>query len=147
MEITGILVKQVAIREGVSSRNGNPWKIGEYLLEVPGQYPRHVVFRVSDGQVGRMARFDSLVTKMVTVSFDIDAHEYEGRWFNEITAWGIMEYITQDTRQANIAAAQGQRQAAQASNIQQPDNYPQQQNNAATGSENQGGEQEDDLPF
>ena len=139
MEITGILVKQVAIREGVSSRNGNPWKIGEYLLEVPGQYPRHIVFRVSDGQVGRMARFDSLVTKMVTVSFDIDAHEHEGRWFNEISAWGIMEYITQDTRQANIAAAQ-------AANTQQPTNSPQPQNDAPTGDANgEGGD--DNLPF
>ena len=139
MEITGILVKQVAIREGVSSRNGNPWKIGEYLLEVPDQYPRHIVFRVSDGQVGRMARFDSLVSKMVTVSFDIDAHEHEGRWFNEITAWGIMEYITTDTRQANIAAAQ-------AANTQQPTDSPQPQNDAPTGDENgEGGD--DGLPF
>lgn len=139
MEITGILVKQVAIREGVSSRNGNPWKIGEYLLEVPGQYPRHIVFRVSDGQVGRMARFDSLVGKMVTVSFDIDAHEHEGRWFNEISAWGIMEYITQDTRQANIAAAQ-------AANTQQSTDSPQPQNDAPQGDANgEGGD--DDLPF
>ena len=139
MEITGILVKQVAIREGVSSRNGNPWKIGEYLLEVPGQYTRHIVFRVSDGQVGRMARFDSFVSKMVTVSFDIDAHEYEGRWFNEISAWGIMEYITTDTRQANIAAAQ-------ATNTQQPANTPQPQNDAPHGDENGEGK-DDDLPF
>lgn len=99
------------MREGVSQKNGQPWKIGEYLVEVPGQFPRHINFRVSDGQVGRIARFYSLIGKMVTVSFDIDAHEYEGRWFNEINAWGIVEYITTDTRQANIAAAQaGQQQ-------------------------------------
>ena len=106
MEITGILVKQTSLKEGISKTNGNPWKIAEYLVEVPGQYPRHTVFRVSDGTVGRMARFDSLIGKMVTVSFDIDAHEYEGRWFNEVTAWGILEYIDQTTRQANMAAAQ-----------------------------------------
>ena len=106
MEITGILVKQVAVREGVSQRNGQPWKIAEYLLEIPGQYPRHINFRVSDGQVGRIARFDSLVGKTVTVSFDIDAHEYESRWFNEINAWGILEYINQTQRAANMVAAQ-----------------------------------------
>ena len=106
MEVTGILVKQIAIREGVSKQNGNPWKIGEYLLEVAGQYPRHINFRVSDGQVGRIARFDSLVGKMVTVSFDIDAHEHEGRWFNEIGAWGILEYIDSTRRAANMVAAQ-----------------------------------------
>ena len=112
MEITGILVKQTALREGVSTKSGLPWKIAEYLVEIPGQFARHINFRVNDGQVGRLARFDSLVGKMVTVSFDIDAHEHEGRWFNEINAWGILEYITTDTRQANIAAAQGAAPAA-----------------------------------
>lgn len=94
MEITGILIRKLGEREGVSQRNGWAWKIAEYLLEVPGQYPRHINFRVSDGQTGRIAHFDSLVSKTVTVSFDIDAHEYEGRWFNEINAWGVMEYVT-----------------------------------------------------
>ena len=140
MEVTGILVKQTAIREGVSKSNGNPWKIGEYLLEVPGQYPRHINFRVSDGQVGRLARFDSLVGKTVTVSFDIDAHEYEGRWFNEISAWGVMEYIDQTTRQANIAAAQ-------AANGEQDATARKPQQNAPTGAENKTGDNPDDLPF
>lgn len=105
MEITGILVKKTSEREGVSSKSGLPWKMAEYLVEVPGQYPRHINFRVSDGQVGRLSRFDSMVGKMVTVSFDIDAHEYEGRWFNELNAWGIMEYLNSTQRQANMAAA------------------------------------------
>ena len=96
----------------MSKQSGMPWKIAEYLIEVPGQYPRHINFRVSDGQVGRLARFDSLVCKTVTVSFDIDAHEYQGRWFNELNAWGIIEYVDSATRQANIAAAQAAQQPA-----------------------------------
>lgn len=95
MEITGILHQKLGQREGVSQSNGNPWKIAEYLVEIPCQYPRHTVFKVKDGQVGRIARFDSLMGKTVTVSFDIDAHknESDGRWFNDIVAWGIMEYV------------------------------------------------------
>ena len=135
MEIQGILVKQIAMREGVSQRNGQPWKIAEYLVEVPGQYPRHINFRVSDGQVGRLARFDSLVGKMVTVSFDIDAHEYEGKWFNEINAWGIIEYITTDTRHANIAAAQAAAQQPTAGTADEPSRD---ENN---------GDKNDGLPF
>ena len=135
MEIQGILVKQIAMREGVSQRNGQPWKIAEYLVEVPGQYPRHINFRVSDGQVGRIARFDSLVGKMVTVSFDIDAHEYEGKWFNEINAWGIIEYITTDTRHANIAAAQAAAQQPTAGTADEP-----------SGDKNNG-DKNDGLPF
>ena len=93
MEITGILMRKLGERSGVSSRNGNPWKTAEFLVEIPGQYPRHINFSVRDGQVGRIARFESMIGKTVTVSFDIDAHEYEGRWFNELGAWGVMEYV------------------------------------------------------
>lgn len=93
MEITGILTRKLGERSGVSSRNGNPWKTAEFLVEIPGQYPRHINFSVRDGQVGRIARFESMIGKTVTVSFDIDAHEYEGRWFNELGAWGVMEYV------------------------------------------------------
>ena len=118
MEITGLLVKQTTVREGVSKTTGNPWKAAEYLVEIPGQYPRHINFRVPDGQVGRIARFDGLVGKMVTVSFDLDAHEFEGKWYNELTAWGVKEYIDKTTLQANIAAAQAKDNPAEATDQQ-----------------------------
>ena len=136
MEVTGILIKKTSEREGVSKQSGMLWKIAEYLIEVPGQYPRHINFRVSDGQVGRLARFDSLVGKTVTVSFDIDAREYEGRWFNELNAWGIMEYVDSTTRQANIAAAQ-QKPAGESAGTVAGEQQGQQQE----------GEKKDDLPF
>lgn len=124
MELTGILIKKVGEREGVSQRNGLSWRMAEYLVEVPGQYPRHTVFSVSDGQVGRIARFDSLIGKTVTVSFDLDAHEYNGRWFNDITAWGIMEYVASTTRQANINATQQQDGEQQAGEQQADTPFP-----------------------
>ena len=106
MELTGRIIAVLEAKSGTSSKTGNPWMMQGYVIEVPGQYPRHINFRVSDGQVGRIARFDSLIGKTVTVSFDIDAHEHEGRWFNEINAWGILEYINQTQRAANMVAAQ-----------------------------------------
>ena len=137
MEVTGILIKKTSEREGVSKQSGMLWKIAEYLIEVPGQYPRHINFRVSDGQVGRLARFDSLVGKTVTVSFDIDAREYEGRWFNELNAWGIMEYVDSTTRQANIAAAQQKKPTGESAGTVAGEQQGQQQE----------GEKKDDLPF
>ena len=93
MEVTGILTMNVGEREGVSQQNGQPWKVAEYLLVIPGQYERKIVFEVRDGLVGRIARFDSLIGKTVTVSFDVNARQYEGRWYNKIEAWGVMEYV------------------------------------------------------
>ena len=139
MEVTGILVKKTSERDGVSKQSGMPWKIAEYLIEIPGQFPRHINFRVSDGQVGRFARFDSLVGKTVTVSFDIDANEYEGRWFNELKAWGVIEYVDSATRQANIAAAQQQQKPAGEAAGTTAAPQPQEQQ--------QEGEKNDDLPF
>jgi hypothetical protein len=93
MEVTGVLMKKVGEREGVSQRTGQAWKTAEFLLEIPGQYPRHINFSVRDGLQQRIARFESLMGKTVMVSFDLDAHEFEGRWFNDVQAWGIMEYV------------------------------------------------------
>lgn len=95
MELTGILLRKLGERAGTSSRNGNEWKTAEFLIEVPGNYPRHTVFQVSDGQQARISRFESLIGKTVKVSFDLDAHEWQGRWFNDIIAWGVMEYVVQ----------------------------------------------------
>lgn len=93
MEVTGILHQKLGERNGVSTRNGQPWRKAEFLLLIPGRYERHINFSVSDGQNNRIARFESLIGKTVNVSFDIDAHEFEGRWFNDIEAWGILEYV------------------------------------------------------
>lgn len=134
MELTGILVKKVGERDGVSKTNGVPWKSAEFLLEIPGQYPRHIKFDVRDGQVGRIARFESLIGKTVTISFDIDAHEWQGRWFNELGAWGVIEYMDSTTRQANIEAAKSQQKASE-------------QTSEKTDQPQQNGEKKDDLPF
>ena len=90
-------MKKVSEREGVSKSTGNPWKTAEFLFEVPGQYPRHIVFSVRDGQTGRIATFDVMVGKTVIVSFGVDAREHEGRWYNEVGAYGIREYVATAT--------------------------------------------------
>ena len=39
----------------------------------------------------RIQRFNIQVGQEVTVSFDIDAHEYNGRWFNSIRAFDVRQ--------------------------------------------------------
>lgn len=60
----------------------------EYVIEVPGQYPRRCVFRLFGED--RIKQFNIQMNEDVTVSFDIDAHEYQGRWFNEIRAYNVV---------------------------------------------------------
>lgn len=149
MEITGILMRKLGEREGVSQRNGQPWKTAEFLVEIPGQYPHHINFSVRDGQVGRIARFESLISKTVTVSFDIDAHEYEGRWYNELGAWGVMEYVAGRQIPQTTVAPQPQQDggtgaptsAASPTTCESPSPQPQ----GSSDANQEGGG--DDLPF
>ncbi len=88
MELTGRIIAVLPANSGVSARTGNPWMSQEYVIEVPGQYPRKCVFRLFGED--RIKQFNIQMNEDVTVSFDIDAHEYQGRWFNEIRAYNIV---------------------------------------------------------
>ena len=88
MEAQGILIKKMNERSG-TGKSGNQWKMADYLLEIPGMYPKHINFSVSDGQSARLSQFDAMVGKEVVVYFDIEAREYEGRYFNDVRAYGV----------------------------------------------------------
>ena len=87
MDLTGKIIAVLPANSGVSQRTGNAWMSQEYVIEVPGQYPRKCMFRIFGED--RIKQFNIQMGEDVTVSFDIDAHEYNGRWFNEIRAYNV----------------------------------------------------------
>lgn len=103
MEVTGIILKKTGENGGTSVKTGMPWRNAEFLMEIPGEYKRHINFKVRDGQYDMIARFEAMVGKMVKVSFNIEAHEVNGRWYNEIRAWGIMEYVAGQVTGGSVA--------------------------------------------
>lgn len=88
MDLTGKIIAIMEARGGVSARTGNPWMTQEYVLEVPGQYPRRMVFNIFGEE--RIKQFNIQAGEEITVQFDIDAREYNGRWFNDIRAYNIL---------------------------------------------------------
>lgn len=88
MELTGKIIAVLPANSGVSNRTGNPWMSQEYVIEVPGQYPRKCVFRLFGED--RIKQFNIQSGEDLTIQFDIDAHEYQGRWFNEIRAYNVI---------------------------------------------------------
>ena len=46
MELTGKIIAVMEAKSGKSAKTGNPWMVQEYVIEVPGQYPRSCVFTV-----------------------------------------------------------------------------------------------------
>ena len=86
MEITGKIIAVLPERGGVS-KTGNEWKMQEYVLETQEQYPRKMCFNVFGAD--KIAQFNIQAGDVMTVSFDINAREYNGRWFNDIRAWRV----------------------------------------------------------
>ena len=89
MEFTGRIIQVLEPRGGVSNRTGNPWKTQEFVIEESmGQYPKRMVFNVFGEE--NLNRFNIQLGQELTISFDINAREYNGRWFNDIRAWNVV---------------------------------------------------------
>ena len=150
MDITGTIIAILPAQSGVSQRTGNTWMSQEYVIEVPGQYPRKCCFKIfGEDRIKQFAIQQG--EQNVTVQFDIDAHEWNGRWFNEIRAYNVLRAASaaaQPATQAPAASTQpaqqqdmfggqaGQAPAADPSQTQNP--FPPEQTQ---------GENPDDLPF
>jgi len=87
MDLTGKIIAILPASSGVSARTGNPWMNQEYVLEIPGQYPRRMMFRVFGED--RIKQYNIQAGEELTVQFDIDAQEYQGRWYNRINAFNV----------------------------------------------------------
>ena len=98
MEVVGKIIQVLPAQEGVG-RNGNPWKVQPYVLETLDQYPRKVHFEVFGEE--RIKQNPCEIDQLVTVSFDIESREFNGRWYTSIRAWRIQQG---DTTQVAAAA-------------------------------------------
>jgi len=103
MEIAGKIIAVLEARSGVSKTSGNEWKTQEYVLETQEQFPRRMCFNVFGSD--KISQFNIQVGEELTVSFDINAREYNGRWYNDIRAWKVERGIAEG--QPAPAAADG----------------------------------------
>ena len=88
MEVVGKIIQVLPAQEGIG-KNGNPWKVQPYVLETLDQYPRKVHFEVFGED--RIKQNPCDVDQLVTVSFDIESREFNGRWYTSIRAWRIQQ--------------------------------------------------------
>ncbi len=85
MDLQGKVIAVLPVRSGVSARG--EWKAQSFVIETHDNFPRKMVFDVFGEE--RLGRFNIQIGQEVNVSFDIDAHEYNGRWFNSIRAFDV----------------------------------------------------------
>ena len=136
MEVQGKIRVILPAESGVSQRTGNTWMSQDFVLDYfwwPNQsQPSQMVLRVFGED--RIKNFDLHVNDEVKLTFHVEAHEYDGRWFNGIQC-------TQ-CQKIGSSAQTNTNQPANADNAQQADN-----NTSPSPSAPQEGGEADDLPF
>ena len=155
MEIQGKVIAVLPERSGVSARG--EWKSQTYVIETQEQYPKKMAFDVFGAD--RIANFGIQLGEVINVSFDIDAHEYQGRYFNQIRAWNVTKVQQQAPSQGggfsgNVqsgaqAAQQAMASSANAAVMANPTNpqnlFPPAQHSSQQQSQQRG--DSSDLPF
>lgn len=139
-EISGQIIAVLPTRSGTSAK-GTAWSSQTAVITTIEQYPKKVAFDVMNEKI---AQFNLQVGEYVTVSYDIDAHEYQGRWFNAVRAWNVVR--ANQPQQTYQQPPQQQQQPPINNGWQPPVNaqpqapFPPQQQAASQG-------QSDGLPF
>ena len=151
MEIQGKIIVVLPERSGVSQR-GNQWRSISYVLETQEQYPKKLAFDVTNDKIDQL---NIQLGEILTVQFDINAREYNGRWFNSVNAWNVIRQAQQAPAQGggfsgNVqSSAQAAQQAANAAGVANPMNpqnpYPPRQQPAQQQAQQLGNS--DNLPF
>ena len=93
MEISGKIIQVLPEQGGVSKTSGKEWKLQAYVLETQEQYPRKVHFEVFGED--RIKANPCQLDDIVTVSFDIESREFNGRWYTSIRAWKIQQGVVE----------------------------------------------------
>lgn len=149
MEIQGKIIAVLPERSGVSARG--EWKAQSFVIETHEQYPKKLCFDVFGAD--RLAQFNIQSGEELLVSFEIDAHEYQGRFFNQVRAWNVIRPGQQAPAQGGYnvgnpqAGAQAAYQAQQAAMVGAPN--PTNPQNPFPPAQQPGApaEQAGDLPF
>lgn len=86
MDFTAKLIQIMPPITG-EGKNGQ-WKRQEYIFETESQYPRKICVSVW-GDRGITDPSIMQVGNVLTVSFDLESREFNGRWYTDVRAWKI----------------------------------------------------------
>lgn len=133
MELQGRVVRLLPLKEGVSQA-GNPYRTQEFIFgyyeNQSDIYERNILLNVRNENI---EKYKLAENDKIKVRISLGCREYpqgSGKYFNDIRTGDITIIQKSNAEPAQTA-----------------NNNPQPQQNAATGGENQGGGDADDLPF
>jgi hypothetical protein len=84
MQLTGKLIQVMPLQTG-AGKNG-PWKKQDIILETEGTYPKKVCVSIWGDKINEN---QLKVGGTLTVQFDVESREYNGKWYTDVKAWKV----------------------------------------------------------
>ena len=86
MNVFGKIIEVLPLQTGMG-RNGE-WRKQSQVIEYNSnsQYPKKMMFTLWGDKI---ETFNIQKDQQLSVDFDIDCQEYNGRWYNDIRAWRV----------------------------------------------------------
>ena len=84
MQITAKLVQLLPLQSGVS-RNGE-WKKQDIIVETGDKFPKKLCISIWGDKINP-SQLNAGNT--LTIDFDIESREFNGRWYTDIKAWKV----------------------------------------------------------
>jgi len=86
MQFIGKLVQVLPAQTG-QGKNGE-WRKQDIIVETDGQYPKKVCVSVWGDKLNNV-KLDPGTS--LTIDFDIESREYNGKWYTDVKAWRLAE--------------------------------------------------------
>ena len=87
MEIVGKIIQILPKQSGISGSTGKAWELQSFVIETLDQYPRKVCIELFGEQRIKDNPLD--IDHVVTVNYDLESREFNGRWYTECKATSI----------------------------------------------------------
>lgn len=84
LKIEGTVAELLEVQSGTSQRG--EWRKQEFILDVPGEYPRKVCIVMWGDTIDRFALKPG---ENITAHIDLASREYNGRWYTDVKAWKV----------------------------------------------------------
>lgn len=98
MEIKGRIIAVMPVKTG-TTKKGEAYAMQDFVIETMEQYPKRCMFNVFGED--KLKQFNIQQGGEYLVKFDINAREYNGRWYNDVRAWKVEPAQAEASAQEN----------------------------------------------
>ena len=94
MQVTAKLIQILPLQTG-TNKSGAAWKKQDIIVETAAQYPKKICISIWGDKIDKNLLQEGA---QLTISFDVESREYNGRWYTDVKAWKVESAGSAPTR-------------------------------------------------